>query len=667
MHGARILGQLDLSNLHLEFPVRFISCAFDFAPIITNLRIASFAITNCFLPGLHADGITTIGDFQLDNSVVRGPTHAHGARIGGLLSFQGCAMEAKKSGLFISDAIIEGSLNLDNLRLSGRIAMRNVRIDGAFSIQGTTVISAGEFAARFAKVSIGDSLYVIESTFTSALVIDGCAISSQLVITDTSLSSIKRDALLIRGSQIGGTAFLDHELRIQGAVVVEGTRIGGDLRLSEAKIYNPSDVALMLNKVNVGGYMRFMDADCVGTFQVWQTAIGGDLVLDGSKFTPGSKLADVNLIESQVWEDPHADTILLSDLSLAGSLHLDRDLEIFGTLRLQVARISGTIHLGKISLYAKFGASLHIGQSEIRGGITFKNRMAATGTIQILESELGGITLFEADSASGEANGASGSLDSASLNIIFEGCSLNTLEVRVPSANRYSIAFDASRLKVLRSPEPAFSTHDLPVLVGAHGLLIEGMTGHIRTSHEIISSWLTKNSQNFSPQPLHAVASVFDEYGQHVDARRMRFKAAGLATHSERRALPLLLRYLYCVTTGYGYYPLLAVLWLALFFVVTSVFFTLQAASFLYLAPTAEPLVTGADSCSVNSGRLCFDAIRYAAETILPFIPRSQTTNWAPFRETNLFTFVTIGITSLSWAMIAILAFGVTGLLKRSP
>ena len=162
-----------------------------------------------------------------------------------------------------------------------------------------------------------------------------------------------------------------------------------------------------------------------------------------------------------------------------------------------------------------------------------------------------------------------------------------------------------------------------------------------------MTSWLDAvPAKEFALQPWHEAAAVYDRQGRPTDAKRLRVAAARRVT--ARSKLPSkLLRTLYGLFAGYGYYPLLAGVWL--------IAAAIMAGTLTFFFGATQPLTGGA---SLDPGL-------YGAAVVIPpaagIIPSSWTVTSPLWLAWTL-----IALKAFGWLQTAILIAGLTGLLKKN-
>jgi len=138
---------------------------------------------------------------------------------------------------------------------------------------------------------------------------------------------------------------------------------------------------------------------------------------------------------------------------------------------------------------------------------------------------------------------------------------------------------------------------------------------------------------------------------------------------------PRRVRWAYGAFVGYGYYPLLAAVWLLGAALVAFILVAGNAGLFLPTDITsAAP--AGADSSSVTLNGstdcdelapdyACFQPTLYALDVMLPASAAGQSEAWAPSHSTWLSAAIVV-LKSVVWIMTVLLLAGVTGLLRKT-
>lgn len=94
----------------------------------------------------------------------------------------------------------------------------------------------------------------------------------------------------------------------------------------------------------------------------------------------------------------------------------------------------------------------------------------------------------------------------------------------------------------------------------AHGWRLQELAGPPRRDRRAAREWLDSSPQ-FSSQPWQELLTVYERHGAAADARWLHWQSARRVTAASPRSTQLARRF-YSAFSGYGYYPLLAAIWL---------------------------------------------------------------------------------------------------------
>ncbi|MFO1146816.1 MAG: hypothetical protein U1E62_00460 [Alsobacter sp.] len=348
--------------------------------------------------------------------------------------------------------------------------------------------------------------------------------------------------------------------------------------------------------------------------------IEGVLDLEGCRVPRDIGLKDcrftaVPLLRSAIIDNLFLDGSVLPGLDAdrleaRGGLTL-RGAEVAGTVRLETARIGGLVEIDGAVLAEPDGLvlagrglraeGLTLRGAQCKGGIDLKNARLETGVEAqglTLESrsgaaldgdslEAGGNIVLRRATVSGEIRlpglAARGDLDISGASIVHGGATALDLERAVVEggfllreATRIEGVLDltGARLGTLHDTYEAWPERgDLLLNRCIYGAIIDGpvdAAGRL--------AWLARQDparwgEDFWPQPYEQLAAVFREMGHDEDARRVLVKKERLQRRARRaragsplwQGLLVAKDGLLRVTVGYGRQPLLAFLWLAVF------------------------------------------------------------------------------------------------------
>ena len=417
-----------------------------------------------------------------------------------------------------------------------------------------------------------------------------------------------------------------------GALLLAGARITGQ--------FNMRGATLNGERLTQDGVSLFADSLQVGRGLMMSTrgdlrfAAGGTLRLTAARITGQVDLTGAELHGNEQRDQPalHADGMYVD-----GDVALDYDgrypFTSLGAVRLLGAQITGQLSLRGAELFAR-DICLDADQVRADGG------------------------LFLEPQAPPRSSAATGT-------VRLSGARLGHLHVS-PSADL------------------------LPRMGEVVGWQLGDVHGVIRTNVSAAEQWLDTQATS---QPLQELADRYDRNGQPADARRLRYRAAVRSTaRGPWWAKPQ--RWAYRVTTGHGYYPLLAAVWLLAIF--AAAWGLAAAANGSYTTPTTEViaadlrervaaqrqlLVRGealpadepklpdrlpsrvpATWCTPDWDVPCLSPPLHAATVALP---AAAAAGMQPWTAQSGVAFALVVLRGLAWVFAALLLAGVTGLLKK--
>jgi hypothetical protein len=251
-----------------------------------------------------------------------------------------------------------------------------------------------------------------------------------------------------------------------------------------------------------------------------------------------------------------------------------------------------------------------------------------------------------------------------------------------PATVKGLISFGGAQVAALTTPQ------NIAVLtsseLSATGWRLGDVVGRIRHDKQAAANWLSRDNSadEFVAQPWHEIANVYERNGQPADARWMRWKAAQGVTRTSPRWSKLI-RKIYGLLVGHGYYPLIAAVWLILAIVFSGIIVAANPAVFTptatnkaawkTLPPASQPAppITGAAPCVALQDRSnCLNPVLYAFDNALPgTLATGQAAQWTAngAQGWNMWIPYTLGgLKIVSWILVAFLLAGVTGLLRKT-
>ncbi|KAA9166928.1 oxidoreductase [Amycolatopsis acidicola] len=390
VENAYITGRLDLRGADLDCLFRFENCRFEYPPDVREAKLLGLVFRRCWLPGLKARNLRSRNDVRLIRSVVEPFPGTHDD--GETAVQRGSTRErgVPDAAINLTDAVIEGSLVLtrtqiasaqgralqaDRLKISGALlayrlhAEGQVRFPGMWTggnvnFSGATLRNPMGFALDCNGVHIGGSLLCEVDNYSApekkkpfvargVLHLPSARVDGDIVFRGADLACPQRGhipaeawnssdpyidpwpALVADRLRVDGNLELSDGLTALGTLRMINTRIGGTLRLAQARV-----------KVRRGTSEPFYDR----AVHLDGSEISGDLEATGLRVPSGQfRMADVsiggNMLAAKV-ELKHAerDVVSARRIKVVGNVQLTES-TIEGTIRLQGAEVGGSIDL----------------------------------------------------------------------------------------------------------------------------------------------------------------------------------------------------------------------------------------------------------------------------------------------------------------------------------
>ena len=331
LRGVRIVGELQLDGLKLDFPV-----------LLRNCALARVSLVDTGLATLSLDGSRCTW-IQADRmKVARGLLLREGFRCDGLV--------------FLADAEIGGDVNcdggwfcrpgsraliLDGARVGGRLFLRNGRYSGAVHAVNARV-DGGVNAVR-AYFHHPDDV-----------------------------------ALKLERLRAGGFISLERAV-VRGSLLMAGASTGSDLILERLKVREvPDDVGIDLDRCTVGGRLVLTRARCRGALQLRNAAIGKTLEASGARVGAGGPTA-----------------LTAAGASIGGRVVLRDGFRAKGTVTFTGSTIEGDLSmLGEDSITAGDRPGLQLNRTEIRGDVELTGRITGRPALNLTSTSIGGELLL---------------------------------------------------------------------------------------------------------------------------------------------------------------------------------------------------------------------------------------------------------------------------------
>ncbi|MGA2903572.1 MAG: hypothetical protein ABSD98_07065 [Candidatus Korobacteraceae bacterium] len=437
------------------------------------------------------------------------------------------------------------------------------------------------------------------------LLLNNCRLSQNINLSRAEVSQLDLQGSLVHGISADGiivknNVFLRNGFAANGSVRLLVAQIAGDLDCLGGTFTNKDGDALNADGINVKGSVFLNNGfSANGAVQLRLANVGGNLECGGGTFT------------NEVGRALNANQI-----KVKGSVFLNKGknaegkeipFSAKGEVNLDGAQIDGQIDCTGGVFSKPKGDALSAYRSVVKGSVVLGDAFSAEGRVYLGGAHIGGdlsCNNGNFQNATLDLEDASaGTLQDSGLNDIAPGLPADSQPTRWPQAGK---------------------------------LLLDGFTyGRISSNGRInaqrrIEDWLELQPQSpFRPRPYLQLAKVLRESGDDRGAKRVLIKMEDGLRKGDISGL--VMRPLLKWTVGYGYYPLLIILWAALLTVAG--FFIYQRS---YLAGGMVP--TEKEACAElgkPEGKLPphypgFSPLIYSVENSLPLVKLGQGDKWQP-------------------------------------
>lgn len=700
---SKVSGQLDLVGTHIG-GLRLAGTAVEFlnaeemkvdgsfwAPGLTSKRVC---LRDARVTGsLHlraarllemADGASIdLGGVQIGGSLdlrsVWAPAgvEASDARVTGALDLGESNLGSHNGiGLDVSCARIEGDLILAQCVVKGGILSHRLGVAGMIRSLG---LRADQWQMDGARIAGGINL--ADASLPGGFQARSADLGMQFDLSGARLGSGDGIALGVEDSNITGALLLSDTLA-SGAISLARSRVGGPLIAQRASISSPSGIALSLDGAKLAS-SSFSECTFVGQVSAIELTCDAAMTLTGTAVeAPGSPALQFD------------GAVINGDLDLTG-------LVIRGQVCLQGCSVGGQFSAVGISIDHSGGPALviddaRVGRDVLLTGSCLNEFVSATNTVCSGRLEMRGMKVSTARDLAITMRGSvveqgvdarslmcAGSVEMQRTKIKGGLILGDTSSDGVPSLNLAQASLDSLDLRLpsekqtldLRGCDVGVilvsggQLHDWYPLWDATGVKIDDIRGASSSSAHRYVKWLDTIPRNgFSAQPWHELASWLERNGDPSGAKHFRYTAARRMT----RSMPLWarpVRWLYAIAAGYGYYPLLAILWFAVLWIGAYLLVSQTPAAFHPTAalPAGATAVniTGSTACLDLGGYPCFDAVAYTNGVVSP-VGWLHPHPWSPTDPAYSYVmWLASAIRTTGWVLSAVLLAGITGLLKK--
>lgn len=287
--GARIVGDLHLSHVTVQFPLAFGCCQFSGEIVLEGAHTRTVSFVKTFLGSIFADGVVIqVAVFLRDGSHCSGELRFAGAQIEGqfnctrsiLERVGGPSSDGSLAALILDGAVVNGAVLLrDGFRATSEVRMLRARIGADLdcetgSFNGSKNPS-GDYlgpALDTDGVTVGGSIFFRHGFRANGLVkLLGARIGLNLDCTDGHFDNAPRQGLSGTGESLGadlaiveGSVLLADGFSATGLVRFISSRIGGDLRCTDATFQS----GLVAERTTINGTLYWRDITALDSTQL---------------------------------------------------------------------------------------------------------------------------------------------------------------------------------------------------------------------------------------------------------------------------------------------------------------------------------------------------------------------------------------------------------------
>lgn len=664
--GAVLRGSLELPGANVTALVECTGCTFEGPIDLYAAELAGWRLTRCTLPGLRAANVRIRSELALERCTVSGPLVLPDARIEGPLRLIGTRLDTPGAHALVGvRLVIRGVLDARRLRVAGEVRLSGARVDGNIDFRGAQLVRPGGDALEASGVQVGGNLRCDRGLGAQGrLVLAGASIAGNAMFSGATLQG-NRDpdepAVLVlpRGSAdpsaalvadrlaVNGNLVLDEGFTATGTIRLANARVGGHLRLSGATLRShftpgtdgddqprPVPVALAADGIEILG-----DLEGRRSLPRSEPSEQGPLRTYGQVRLVGAHVhGSVSLTGVQL-HGPGLDVLFADRLRVGGSLYL-LGVEVSGSIRLHHAHIGSTLDCTE----ARLDAPRHRPDGSIKASLDAR---AATIGKDLFASygftATGGVRL---------------SLVEVSKSVSFIGARLGTPGQGISALRARGMVCQELWLRFVEPPHGevnlagvvAGSVYDDAQLWNTRGPLniedfqYQSLTAAPEVDVTTRLAWLRGALPSYDPDPYDQLASSYRD-GGHDDHADTVLLAKQQHRHSGHRIPGRLWGWLQEWTVGYGYRPWRAAWWLAVCWLLGSLWFSYHQLTRLDSGqdPSWQPVI-------------------YAADLLVPVVNLGQDGLW---RASGASAWVACLLTAVGWLLVSTGAAGVTRILTR--
>ena len=585
---ADIQGILDLRFAKTECALRLEHCTFENPVRLSEARMRSVSLCHSTIPEIDARHLTVTGDLVLDDVRVAGRVRLGGAHLGDDLHLSHARIgspEARASRhrpaaggsngdvlLDLQNIDVRGMIEADHLTVYGQVSTAAATVAGTVRMTNLRIGHVPDRAPGPARDMVAWSGNGMKTEGT--LNVSGLHANGQVNLIDAQVRGLVMHqaqvtnsgyALLLDRLSSRGSVFIDKDSHLLGGIHAIGMQVGASLYLRSCQVRAPisgSDDdkmhALDLRRAKIGDDVRCdKDFRATGACNLASSHITGRLALTGARLWPAKGTA-------------RPDALIADSAHIGGDLYCRTGFTARGTMSLVNAKVGGGVTIaqdtqcrGRVSLA---GAGLSVGRN-----LT----LDVAGTVDLSGADVSGDLTIHLGRLGSQKDKAAADLSDVKADDL-------TIHGRPTEG-----FLDLTRARVTRllDDPAAWPLGSKLVLDGleysAIGAIDEAdgdRLGWLETGTQWVRSAAGAYDQpGFTPQPYLHLAALYQQAGDDRYARKALH--AMYRRHNKVKVRfwnqPIIKTWniVQDVFLGYGYVPSLAVSWLAVLAIATTIWF----------------------------------------------------------------------------------------------
>lgn len=474
-------------------------------------------------------------------------------------------------------AKVKGTVFLSNGFCSeGEVQLLGARIGSNLDCGAGRFRNAAGKALRADRIRIRGSLFLRNAFSVEGEVrLLGADIGGNFECNDGAFSNPGGSAISGDRMSVQGSVFLRDGFSAEGEVRLLGAQVNGNLECNGGKFKNPAGLALNADRIRVKG----------------NVLLHNGFVAEGEVNLPGAQIGNNLACDAGIFKNPRATALNADSVDVRGFAFFRAGFSADGEVNLLSARIGDNLECDGGTFKNSGGKALNADRISVQGDVLLRDGFSAEGEVRLADSVTKGT-------------------------IVWTGVrSPERLSLNLSNASAGAISDDKSCW-----PDPGKLSLD--------GFVYNHIVSGLVDSKNRLA-WLNLQ-QPFTPQPYRQLAKVMRNAGVDRGARRVLFAMEDHLWKEERTLAAALFRRPLSLVVGYGYYPLRALVGLAILVVIGwGVYAGARAAG--AMVPRDEKAYEQFKANRIAPSHYePLSPFVYSLENSLPLVKLGQTDRWEP-------------------------------------